>query len=121
MAPCPIDDRPDDEALDCPGRGRHAFVRVRGSTAMTRGGIRALEGRRVSISLADGSRTDDCDLISVGRGRTATLWIVTQDGDSFLPLVDVDDVRPAFGVGVSRSTLGSGGRDASSATVGLGR
>jgi hypothetical protein len=88
---------------------------------VTRAGIRALEGRRVSISLADGSRTDDCDLISVGGGRTATLWIVTQDGDSFLPLVDVDDVRPAFGVGVSRSTLGSGGRDASSATVGLGR
>ena len=32
---------------------------------MTRAVIRALEGRRVSISLADGSRTDDCDLVSV--------------------------------------------------------
>jgi hypothetical protein len=54
--------------------------------------IRALEGHHVSVLLVDGSRIEDCELVSVGRGRTETLWILTRDGDAFLRLADVDEL-----------------------------
>ena len=47
---------------------------------------RQLEGHHVSVSLADGSRLDDCELVSAGRGHASTLWL--HDGH--------DDRDPGF-------------------------
>jgi hypothetical protein len=55
----------------------------------------AYEGRRVSIALADGSFIDGCELVSVGRGRADSIWVVTPAGDMFIPFTEVVEVRPA--------------------------
>jgi len=55
-------------------------------------GLRALEGHHVSVSLIDGSRFDDCTLVSAGRGHTGTAWIYSNGMDLFLPLSTVSDV-----------------------------
>ena len=49
-----------------------------------------LEGRRVSLALIDGSRLDDCELVSVGHGA-ATLWLYVNGDDVFVPVVDITD------------------------------
>ena len=51
-----------------------------------------LEGRRVSVALVDGSRIDDCELVSAGRDGVQSLWLYTNGADAFVPLVDVTDV-----------------------------
>ena len=56
------------------------------------GQVRELEGRQVSLALVDGSRIDDCSLVSVGRGRTTTVWIFTNGEDAFVDASDVVDV-----------------------------
>lgn len=61
-------------------------------TQRTHEQLKSLEGRRVSVALADGSRLDDCDLVSVGRGRAATLWVFTCGLDTFIPHRDVLDI-----------------------------
>jgi hypothetical protein len=61
--------------------------------------LRSLEGRRVALALADGSRIDACTLVSAGRGPTATLWIDEAGNDVFVPLdvvVDIWEVDPAL-------------------------
>ena len=67
------------------------------------GELRALEGRHVSVTLVDGSCIEDCELVSVGRGRTETLWILTRDGDAFVGLADVDDLWAFTPEGLSRA------------------
>jgi len=47
-----------------------------------------LEGRRVSLSLIDGSRIDDCELVLVGRCKA---WIFTNGRDAFVSLGRVID------------------------------
>ena len=54
--------------------------------------MRELEGHRVSVALADGSRIDDCELVAVGRGRHGHLWVHANGGDAFLPLAQVSDI-----------------------------
>jgi hypothetical protein len=54
--------------------------------------VRRLEGRQVSIVLKDGTRLDGCTLVSAGRNRTTSLWLVADDLDAFLALDDVLDV-----------------------------
>ncbi|MGH9022888.1 MAG: hypothetical protein ACRDV9_07295 [Acidimicrobiia bacterium] len=54
--------------------------------------INRLEGRRVGISLADGSRIDDCQLISAGYRGLENLWLYTNGADRFVPLAEVTDV-----------------------------
>jgi hypothetical protein len=54
--------------------------------------LRALEGRRVSLALADGSRIDDGQLISAGRRGLETVWVFANGADTFLRLMDVLDV-----------------------------
>ena len=54
--------------------------------------LRSLEGRRINVSLSDGSRIDDCELVSSGRAGVRTLWVFTNGTDSFVPLHDVVDV-----------------------------
>jgi hypothetical protein len=47
--------------------------------------LRAFEGRQVGVALADGSRIDDCQLVSAGRVGTRTLWVFANGVDLFLP------------------------------------
>jgi hypothetical protein len=51
--------------------------------------LRALEGRHVSVALADGSRIDDCCLVCSGRRQPDTLWVFTNGGDAFIPVDEV--------------------------------
>jgi hypothetical protein len=54
--------------------------------------LRALEGRRVSLALVDGSRIDDCELVSAGRDRLRTIWVFADGTDRFLPVANVIDI-----------------------------
>lgn len=56
--------------------------------------IRHLEGRHVSVSLYDGSRLDDCELVSAGRGAAATLWLHDGQDDRIVAAADVVDLWP---------------------------
>ena len=51
-----------------------------------------LEGRQVSVSLDDGSRIDDCQLVSYGRHNVATVWLVAGGADLFIPVDRVVDI-----------------------------
>jgi hypothetical protein len=53
--------------------------------------LRELEGQQACLVVADGSRIDDCGLISVGRGRVDTVWVVIDGRDVFIPCEDVID------------------------------
>jgi hypothetical protein len=62
--------------------------------------LKVLEGRQVSLALRDGSRIDDCQLVSAGRSGVRSVWIFTQGLDVFLPwndLIDVWEMQPAGG------------------------
>ena len=52
-------------------------------------GLRKLEGQQVCMALADGSRIEDCDLVSAGRGRAKTIWVYVNGIDAFLQSADV--------------------------------
>jgi hypothetical protein len=54
-----------------------------------------LEGRQVGVALIDGTRIDDAQLVSSGRGRVRTLWVFTNGEDAFVPLLAVVDVWEA--------------------------
>jgi hypothetical protein len=54
--------------------------------------IRDLQGRRVSVALTDGSRIDDCQLVSVGRHRLGGLWLFSNGTDVFVAIDSVRDV-----------------------------
>lgn len=55
--------------------------------------FRSFEGRRVGITLTDGSRIDNCQLVCAPRHGTSTLWILLADGaDAFVPLAAVAEV-----------------------------
>ncbi len=53
-----------------------------------------LEGRRVSLALTDGSRLDDCELVSIGHGAE-TLWLYVNGDDVFVPVAEVTDAWEA--------------------------
>jgi hypothetical protein len=46
----------------------------------------------VSLALRDGSRIDDCQLVSGGRAGVRSVWIFTGGLDMFLPLNELIDV-----------------------------
>jgi hypothetical protein len=54
--------------------------------------VRCLEGRHVSVALADGSRIDDCELVSGCHRGLERLWLYTNGADVFLRLEDVTDL-----------------------------
>jgi hypothetical protein len=56
--------------------------------------LRSLEGQRVLVYLTDGSRIDDCQLVSVARGTVGSVWLVDHGQDRFVALVDVVDLVP---------------------------
>ena len=58
-------------------------------------GLRPLEGRRVSVALADGSRLETVMLMSAGRGPRPELWVYGDGTDHFLAYAEVVTVRPA--------------------------
>ena len=53
---------------------------------------RHLEGRRVCVALVDGSRLDDCQLVSAGRHGAPSLWLYANGADTFVTMLDVTDV-----------------------------
>jgi hypothetical protein len=57
--------------------------------------LRSLEGRQVNLALRGGSRLDDCQLVSAGRGHLASLWLFTNGVDAFVAGDDVVDVWEA--------------------------
>jgi hypothetical protein len=57
--------------------------------------LRRLEGRRVSLSLADGTRLDECQLVSVAPSGLSTVWVYADSEDVFLPLRDIRDAWEA--------------------------
>jgi hypothetical protein len=54
--------------------------------------LRMFEGSQVSVSLRDGSRLDDCQLVSAGRTGTRTMWLFSNGDDVFVAQDDVIDV-----------------------------
>jgi hypothetical protein len=56
--------------------------------------LRHLEGQRVSLALGDGSRIDDCQLVSAPRGMNDRAWVCIGGQDLFLALEDIADVWP---------------------------
>jgi hypothetical protein len=57
-------------------------------TRQRRSELNQLEGRRVSISLIDGSRIDDCQLVLAGKVK---LWVFVNGHDSFVQVDRVTD------------------------------
>jgi hypothetical protein len=62
---------------------------------MGRRNINALEGRRVNVALRDGSRIDDCQLVSSGGTRLSSVWLFANDTDVFVALGDVAEIWEA--------------------------
>jgi hypothetical protein len=60
-----------------------------------RDGLAALEGRQVSVALEDGSRIDDCQLVSGPRADLDGLWLYTEGHDTIVPLDTVTEVWEA--------------------------
>jgi hypothetical protein len=54
------------------------------------GGLRGLEGRRVSLALVGGRRIDDCELMSAASG-CRSLWIFRDGADEFISTAEVLD------------------------------
>jgi hypothetical protein len=72
-------------------------IRTEGAavTKERRNQLAALEGRQVNVALRDGSRIDDCQLVSTGRTRVASIWLFANDTDTFVALGDVADIWEA--------------------------
>jgi hypothetical protein len=49
----------------------------------------------VSLALGDGSRIDDCQLVSAPRGQSDRVWVCAGGRDLFVNLTDIADVFPA--------------------------
>jgi hypothetical protein len=62
---------------------------------MSRSTARLLEGRQVCLALRNGSRIDDCQLVSAGRISTDTLWLFSNGADVFVPIDEVLDLWEA--------------------------
>lgn len=54
--------------------------------------FRSLEGQRVGIALTDGSRIDDCELISLARTGLQTLWLLVDGLDVFIPVAAIETI-----------------------------
>jgi hypothetical protein len=59
--------------------------------------IRSFEGQTVSVALADGSRLDECQLVSACRHGTSTLWLYENGADRFVAVDAVLDLWPSPG------------------------
>lgn len=59
---------------------------------MTHARLYGLEARQVSVALRDGSRIDDCQLVSAPRACADTLWLFSNGDDLFVCVSDVVDL-----------------------------
>ena len=50
---------------------------------------------RVAATVRDGSRIDDCQLISIGRNQARSLWLFANGTDTFVPAPEVLDLWEA--------------------------
>lgn len=57
--------------------------------------VQILEGHQVCVALRNGSRIDDCQLVSAGRVSTEALWLFSNGADLFVPIDEVLDVWEA--------------------------
>jgi hypothetical protein len=57
--------------------------------------LRPFEGTQVNILFRDGSRIDDCNLVSSGRNRLDNLWLFISGEDVFVPRADLVDIWQA--------------------------
>ena len=57
--------------------------------------LRTLEGQQVSLALGDGSRIDDCQLVSAPRGDAKDVWLCVSGRDLFVPVDHIADAWPA--------------------------
>ena len=57
-------------------------------TRQRRAELNQLEGRRENLSLIDGSRIDDCQLVLAGKAK---LWLFVNGQDSFVRVETVTD------------------------------
>ena len=74
-------------------RGARATEDV--STLLDHRRLRSMEGRWVSVALADGSRVDGGQLVAVARHGVNTLWLFADGVDAFLNLDEIVDVWEA--------------------------
>jgi len=51
-----------------------------------------MEGHQVSLALRDGTRFDDCNLVSGGRNRLDTVWLFVKGEDVFVSRSEVVDI-----------------------------
>jgi hypothetical protein len=54
--------------------------------------LRALEGREVTLALADGRRIDGASLLSAARHGADTVCVYVTGAEHFLPIADIVDV-----------------------------
>jgi hypothetical protein len=54
-----------------------------------------IDGRQVHVALRDGTRIDDCQLVSRGRSTVDTYWLFSNGEDLFIPVDDVIDLWEA--------------------------
>lgn len=52
----------------------------------------SIDGRQVKVALRDGTRIDDCQLVSSRRGTVDTLWLFADGEDHFIACDDVLDL-----------------------------
>jgi hypothetical protein len=64
---------------------------------MTSARLQSLRGGRVSVALRNGTRIDDCQLISAGHSSTGTVWLVSDGADVFVRREELLAVWPVPG------------------------
>ena len=72
--------------------------------------LAALVGSDVSVSLLDGTRLDECQLVSFSR-RLTTAWLVHRGGDVFVPIDAITDVWDVGRAGPPNRVIGRSGTD----------
>jgi hypothetical protein len=70
-------------------------------TQHRRNRIRTFEGQTVNLALVDGTRLDDCQLVSACRRSTRTLWLFHNGIDRFVPIDTVVDLWATSGHGIA--------------------
>jgi hypothetical protein len=66
-------------------------------------GMRSLEGRHVGLAFRDGSRIEDCRLVSAARRGVDSLWVYYDGMDVFVPLGALADLWETAAYGSGRA------------------
>ena len=51
--------------------------------------LRRHQGQHIRLALADGTTLENCELVSAGHRRTATIWVLHEGNDAFLPVTAI--------------------------------